>query len=48
MSWLQTLYETYESCKGHEPEGSAVLMPIGHTTQQAQVEIVLGCPTILI
>ena len=41
MSWLQTLYETYESCKGHEPEGSAVLMPIGHTTQQAQVEIVL-------
>ena len=41
MSWLQTLYETYESCKGHEPEGSAVLMPIGHTTQQAHVEIVL-------
>lgn len=42
MSWLQTLYETYESCKGHEPDGSAVLMPIGHTTQQVHVEIVLG------
>ena len=41
MSWLQALYETYESCKGREPEGSAVLMPIGHTTQQTHVEIVL-------
>ena len=41
MSWLQTLYETYESCKGREPEGSTVLMPIGHTTQQTHVEIVL-------
>ena len=41
MSWLQTLYETYESCKGYEPPGSAVLMPISHTTQQAHVEIVL-------
>ena len=41
MSWLQTLYETYESCKGREPEGSAVLLPIGHTTQQTHVEIVL-------
>ena len=41
MSWLQTLFETYESCKGREPEGAAVLMPIGHTTQQAHVEIVL-------
>ena len=41
MSWLQTLYDTYESCKGREPEGSAVLMPIGHTTQQAHIEIVL-------
>ena len=41
MSWLQRLYETYESCKGREPEGSAALMPIGHTTQQAHLEIVL-------
>lgn len=41
MSWVQKLYETYESCKGHEPESSQALMPIGHTTQQAHVEIVL-------
>jgi CRISPR-associated protein Csd1 len=41
MSWLQKLYETYEACKGREPAGSAALMPIAHTTQQAHVEIVL-------
>ena len=41
MSWVQKLYETYQSCKGHEPAGSLTLMPIGHTTQQAHVEIVL-------
>lgn len=41
MSWLHKLYETYEACKGREPPGSAPLMPIGHTTQQAHVEIVL-------
>jgi len=41
VSWLQKLYETYESCKGREPEGSQALMPIAHTTQQAHVEIVL-------
>ncbi|MGS0755351.1 type I-C CRISPR-associated protein Cas8c/Csd1 [Roseateles sp. GG27B] len=41
MSWLQKLHDTYESCKGREPEGSAPLMPTSHTTQQAQIEIVL-------
>lgn len=41
MSWLQKLHDTYESCKGHETEGSAPLMPTSHTTQQAQIEIVL-------
>ena len=41
MSWLQKLHDTYESCKGREPEGSASLMPTSHTTQQAQIEIVL-------
>jgi CRISPR-associated protein Csd1 len=40
MSWLQRLYETYEACKGHEPAGEP-LMPIGHTTQQAHIEVVL-------
>ncbi|MFZ5560004.1 MAG: type I-C CRISPR-associated protein Cas8c/Csd1 [Pseudomonadota bacterium] len=41
MSWLQQLYETYETCYGREPDGSSRLMPIAHTTQQAHVEIVL-------
>ena len=41
MSWIQKLYETYERCAGHEPEGAEPLMPICHTTQQAQIEIVL-------
>lgn len=42
MSWIQKLYETYEQCKGHEPEGSERLLPISHTYQQAHVEITLG------
>ncbi|MGF6965946.1 CRISPR-associated protein Csd1 [Paraburkholderia sp. WC7.3g] len=41
MSWLQKLYETCEICYGHEPDGSGRILPTGHTTQQAQVEIVL-------
>lgn len=41
MSWIQKLYETYEACAGKEPEGAEPLMPICHTTQQAQIEIVL-------
>lgn len=41
MSWLQKLHDTYENCKGHEPDGSAPLMPTSHTTQQAHIEIVL-------
>ncbi len=41
MSWIQKLYETYEQCKGHEPPGSARLMPISHTPQQAHIEITL-------
>lgn len=41
MSWIQKLYETYEQCKGHEPEGSAPLLPISHTYQQAHVEITI-------
>lgn len=46
MSWIQKLYETYEQFAGHEPEGFEPLMPICHSTQQAQIEIVLnadGC-----
>lgn len=41
MSWIQKLYETYEQCKGHEPPGSARLMPISHTPQQIHIEITL-------
>ncbi|KQP21730.1 type I-C CRISPR-associated protein Cas8c/Csd1 [Pseudorhodoferax sp. Leaf267] len=41
MSWLQKLHDTYEACKGREAPGSPTLMPISHTTQQAQIEIVL-------
>jgi CRISPR-associated protein Csd1 len=41
MSWLQKLYETYEQCAGHEPDGAEKLMPISHTVQLAQIEIVI-------
>ena len=41
MSWLLKLYETYERCAGHEPDGTPKLMPIGHTPQQAHIEIAL-------
>ena len=41
MSWLLKLFETYERCAGHEPDGAAKLMPIGHTSQQAHLEITL-------
>jgi len=42
MSWIQKLYETYERNAGYEPDGSELLMPICHTTQQVQIEIVLN------
>lgn len=41
MSWLSRLLQTYEQCTGREPEGSAPLMPICHSTQLAHIEIVL-------
>jgi len=41
MSWVQKLYDTYEACRGREPEGSEKLLPISHTQQQAHVEITL-------
>ncbi len=41
MSWVQKLYETYEQCKGHEPEGTERLLPVSHTFQQAHVEVTL-------
>lgn len=41
MSWLLKLFDTYERCAGHEPDGGPKLMPIGHTRQQAHIEITL-------
>lgn len=45
MSWIQKLYETYENSQsaiGVETDDNTVpLLPICHTTQMAQIEIVL-------
>ena len=45
MSWIQKLYETYNNCQsmiGAESNGNEVpLIPICHTTQKAQIEIVI-------
>lgn len=45
MSWIQKLYETYnnsQSTIGAETNDNEVpLLPICHTTQKAQIEIVL-------
>lgn len=42
MGWMQKLYETYENCSQlvgvREAGGKPPLMPIYHTTQQAQIE----------
>lgn len=41
MSWIQKLYETYERCAGATQFANNPLQPIGHTTQQAHIEIVI-------
>lgn len=41
MSWLERLFQTYERCAGHEPDGAEKLMPIAHTPQYAQIEITI-------
>ncbi|NQT57375.1 MAG: type I-C CRISPR-associated protein Cas8c/Csd1 [Bacteroidetes bacterium] len=49
MSWIEKLNETYENCKSEvgkeilneKGELKSVLMPICHTSQNAQIEIVL-------
>lgn len=45
MSWIQKLYETYENCQSMIGSGSdkneVPLLPICHTTQKAQIEIVI-------
>ena len=45
MSWMNDLYLTYEACKsevGIVKDGQPVLLPIAHSTQNAQIEIVLN------
>ncbi len=44
MSWISKLYETYENCQsevGRQIEGQTTLLPIAHSTQNAQIEVVL-------
>mgnify|MGYP001571778012 CR=1 FL=1 len=45
MSWIQKLYETYNNCQSMVGAGTddneVPLLPICHTTQKAQIEIVL-------
>lgn len=45
MSWLQKLHDTYEQCQfaiGKGQDGEIPLLPICHTTNQAQIEIILN------
>lgn len=45
MSWIQKLYETYENCESMAGiatnDSKATLLPICHTTQNAQIEIAI-------
>lgn len=44
MSWLEKLFKTYENCStyiGKDAEDDLRLLPICHTTQNAQIEIVI-------
>lgn len=41
MSWIQKLYSTYDQCADVLQFAGDPLMPIGHTTQQAHIEIVI-------
>ena len=44
LSWIRDLYETYENNQSEVAkhlESSAVLLPIAHSTQNAQIEIII-------
>ena len=45
MSWIQKLFETYENCQAMvgsvSEKNEAPLLPISHSTQKAQIEIVI-------
>jgi CRISPR-associated protein Csd1 len=41
VSWIQKLHATYEGCTDAPQFSSSPLLPIGHTTQQAHIEVVI-------
>jgi CRISPR-associated protein Csd1 len=41
MSWIEKLYRTYENNTGSIGSGNILLLPLYHTTQNAQIQIVL-------
>lgn len=45
MSWIQKLYETYDNCQSmvgkSTDDNKTPLLPICHTTQKAQIEIII-------
>lgn len=43
LSWISKLYETYQNCQDRigDLEDRVPLLPIAHTTQQAQIEVVV-------
>lgn len=46
LSWIHKLYDTYENCKSEigvvGTDGRTPLLPIAHSTQNAQIEVVLN------
>lgn len=45
LGWMQALYETYENCShmvGVKGDDEKILLPVAHTTQNAQVEITVN------
>ena len=46
MSWIQKLYDTYENCSSEvgvvKDIEKTPLLPIAHSTQNAQIEIVIN------
>lgn len=41
MSWLEKLYKTYKCAENNEPTNGLKPLPICHTTQNAQIEVII-------
>lgn len=44
MGWMKELYETYDNCSqlvGKEVDDGTILLPVAHSTQNAQIEVVV-------